>query len=83
VRYRTSSPNSEGRDPGPEEGAPAAKEARGLRYALVAAVAVALLLAVLTLRDTLDLSTFPSLILITTLMRLALNVSSTRLIRPS
>jgi flagellar biosynthesis protein FlhA len=43
-------------------------------------VALVILLAVLTLRDTLDLSTFPSLILITTLMRLALNVSSTRLI---
>jgi type III secretion system FlhB-like substrate exporter len=44
------------------------------------AFALLILLAVLTLRDTLDLSTFPSLILITTLMRLALNVSSTRLI---
>ena len=44
------------------------------------AFALVILLAVLTLRDTLDLSTFPSLILITTLMRLALNVSSTRLI---
>ncbi|MTV27327.1 FHIPEP family type III secretion protein [Nitriliruptoraceae bacterium ZYF776] len=44
------------------------------------AFAVLILLAVLALRDTLDLSTFPSLILITTLMRLALNVSSTRLI---
>jgi flagellar biosynthesis protein FlhA len=44
------------------------------------AFALLVLLAVLTLRDTLDLSTFPSLILITTLMRLALNVSSTRLI---
>ena len=44
------------------------------------AFALMVLLAVLTLRDTLDLSTFPSLILITTLMRLALNVSSTRLI---
>ncbi|MFP4634925.1 MAG: flagellar biosynthesis protein FlhA [Nitriliruptoraceae bacterium] len=44
------------------------------------AFALLILLAVLTLRDTLDLSAFPSLILITTLMRLALNVSSTRLI---
>lgn len=44
------------------------------------AFALLILLAVLTLRDTLDLSTFPSLILISTLMRLALNVSSTRLI---
>jgi flagellar biosynthesis protein FlhA len=44
------------------------------------AFALLILLAVLTLRDTLDLSSFPSLILITTLMRLALNVSSTRLI---
>ena len=44
------------------------------------AFALLVLLAVLTLRDTLDLSTFPSLILMATLMRLALNVSSTRLI---
>ena len=44
------------------------------------AFALLIMLAVLTLRDTLDLSVFPSLILITTLMRLALNVSSTRLI---
>jgi flagellar biosynthesis protein FlhA len=44
------------------------------------AFALLILLAVLTLRDTLDLSSFPSLILLTTLMRLALNVSSTRLI---
>ena len=44
------------------------------------AFALLILLAVLTLKDTLDLSALPSLILITTLMRLALNVSSTRLI---
>ncbi len=44
------------------------------------AISVLILLAVITLRDTLDLSAFPSLILITTLVRLALNVSSTRLI---
>jgi flagellar biosynthesis protein FlhA len=44
------------------------------------AFALLILLAVLTLRDTLDLSALPSLLLITTLMRLALNVSSTRLI---
>ncbi len=43
-------------------------------------LAVVVVLAVLTLRDTLDLSAFPSLLLIATLMRLALNVSSTRLI---
>lgn len=51
-----------------------------LLLAVNLAFALVILLAVLTLRDTLDLSTFPSLILITTLMRLALNVSSTRLI---
>jgi flagellar biosynthesis protein FlhA len=51
-----------------------------LLLAVNLAFALLILLAVLTLRDTLDLSTFPSLILITTLMRLALNVSSTRLI---
>jgi flagellar biosynthesis protein FlhA len=44
------------------------------------AFAILIMLAVLTMRDTLQLSAFPSLILITTLMRLALNVSSTRLI---
>jgi flagellar biosynthesis protein FlhA len=44
------------------------------------AFAILIMLAVLTMRDTLQLSSFPSLILITTLMRLALNVSSTRLI---
>ena len=43
-------------------------------------LAVVVVLTVLTLRDTLDLSVFPSLLLITTLLRLALNVSSTRLI---
>ena len=44
------------------------------------AFALLILLSVVLLHDTLELSTFPSLILITTLMRLALNVSSTRLI---
>ena len=48
--------------------------------ALNLAFAILIMLAVLTMRDTLQLSSFPSLILITTLMRLALNVSSTRLI---
>ena len=43
-------------------------------------LAVVVVLAVLTLRDTLELSAFPSLLLIATLLRLALNVSSTRLI---
>jgi len=43
-------------------------------------LAVVILLAVLTLRDSVDFSVFPSLLLITTLLRLALNVSSTRLI---
>ncbi len=44
------------------------------------AFAVVILLTVLTLRDALELSAFPSLLLVTTLMRLGLNVSSTRLI---
>ena len=43
-------------------------------------VAIVLLLTVMNLRDTLDLSVFPSLLLMTTLVRLALNVSSTRLV---
>ena len=43
-------------------------------------LAVVVMLAVLTLEDTLELSGFPSLILMTTILRLALNVSSTRLI---
>jgi flagellar biosynthesis protein FlhA len=43
-------------------------------------LAILVLLAVLTLRDSLDFSVFPSLLLMTTLLRLALNVSSTRLI---
>ncbi|WP_211262657.1 flagellar biosynthesis protein FlhA [Nitriliruptor alkaliphilus] len=51
-----------------------------LLLALNLAFAILIMLAVLTMRDTLQLSSFPSLILITTLMRLALNVSSTRLI---
>ncbi|GGI06731.1 flagellar biosynthesis protein FlhA [Egicoccus halophilus] len=51
-----------------------------LMLALNLAFALLILLSVLTLRDTLALSSFPSLILLTTLMRLALNVSSTRLI---
>ncbi|MCP3974770.1 MAG: FHIPEP family type III secretion protein [bacterium] len=38
------------------------------------------LLTVIMLKDTLDLSVFPSLLLVATLARLALNVSSTRLI---
>jgi flagellar biosynthesis protein FlhA len=44
------------------------------------ALSVVILLSVLTLRDTLELSVFPSLLLMTTLLRLGLNVSSTRLI---
>ena len=43
-------------------------------------IAVLVLLTVLSLRDSMELSVFPSLLLITTLLRLALNVSSTRLI---
>ncbi len=43
-------------------------------------IAVLLLLVAMYLRDGLQLSAFPTLLLITTLYRLALNVSSTRLI---
>ncbi|MEX0836605.1 MAG: flagellar biosynthesis protein FlhA, partial [Nitriliruptor sp.] len=43
-------------------------------------VAIVILLVVMNLRDTLQLSVFPSLLLMTTLIRLALNVSSTRLV---
>jgi flagellar biosynthesis protein FlhA len=43
-------------------------------------LAIVVLLSVLLLRDSLELSVFPSLLLMTTLARLALNVSSTRLI---
>src|SRR4051812_12406629 len=42
--------------------------------------AVAILLVVLYARDAISIATFPTLLLITTLFRLALNVSSTRLI---
>jgi type III secretion protein V len=44
------------------------------------AIAVLLLLVALHLRDGLALSVFPTLLLVTTLYRLALNISSTRLI---
>jgi flagellar biosynthesis protein FlhA len=43
-------------------------------------IGVLILLAVLYLRDTLDFAVFPSVLLMATLLRLALNVSSTRLI---
>jgi flagellar biosynthesis protein FlhA len=43
-------------------------------------IAVLVLLAVLYLKDTLDFAVFPSVLLMATLLRLALNVSSTRLI---
>jgi flagellar biosynthesis protein FlhA len=43
-------------------------------------VAIVILLTVMKLEDTLQLSVFPSLLLMTTLVRLALNVSSTRLV---
>ena len=43
-------------------------------------LAILIVLAVISLRDSLDLSVFPSLLLMTTLLRLALNVSTTRLI---
>ncbi len=51
-----------------------------LFLALNIAMAVLLLLTVITLNDTLELSIFPALLLVMTLARLALNVSSTRLI---
>ena len=41
---------------------------------------ILILLSVLLLKDSLDFSVFPSLLLVTTMLRLALNVSSTRLI---
>ncbi len=43
-------------------------------------ISVLVLLGVILLSDSLDFSVFPSLLLVTTLTRLALNVSSTRLI---
>src|SRR5436309_11690140 len=43
-------------------------------------IAVMILLGTIFLQDVLDMSVFPSLLLVTTLTRLALNVSSTRLI---
>ena len=43
-------------------------------------LSILILLSVIMLQDTLDMSVFPSLLLIATLGRLALNVSSTRLI---
>jgi len=48
--------------------------------ALNIAMAVLLLITVIMLDDSLDLSIFPALLLVMTLVRLALNVSSTRLI---
>ncbi len=48
--------------------------------ALNISVAVLVLLGVVLLTDSLEFSVFPSLLLVSTLMRLALNVSSTRLI---
>ncbi len=43
-------------------------------------LAISILIIVLSIRQPVDLSTFPSLLLITTFYRLALNVASTRLI---
>jgi flagellar biosynthesis protein FlhA len=48
--------------------------------ALNITIAVLVMLAVLLLEDQLELSAFPSILLMTTVFRLALNVSSTRLI---
>lgn len=47
--------------------------------ALNLAAAASLLVAALTVRDALAVTSFPTLLLVTTLLRLALNVSSTRL----
>src|SRR5262249_10925915 len=44
------------------------------------AAAVAILLVVLSVPDAIGIATFPTLLLLTTLFRLALNVASTRLI---
>jgi len=41
---------------------------------------ILILMSVLLLKDSLDFSVFPSMLLVTTMLRLALNVSSTRLI---
>lgn len=43
------------------------------------ATSVALLVAAITVKDALEVTSFPTLLLVTTLFRLALNVSSTRL----
>ncbi|HSK97474.1 MAG TPA: flagellar biosynthesis protein FlhA [Euzebyales bacterium] len=48
--------------------------------ALNIALAVLILLSVISISDSMDLSVFPSLILLSTLLRLSLNVSSTRLV---
>lgn len=48
--------------------------------ALVMAASVVVLLVALRMRDPLELSIFPSLLLLITLLRLALNISTTRLI---
>ncbi|HYO73570.1 MAG TPA: FHIPEP family type III secretion protein, partial [Archangium sp.] len=50
-----------------------------LGLAINLAAAVALLVAALYARDALKVTSFPTLLLFTTLFRLALNVSSTRL----
>jgi flagellar biosynthesis protein FlhA len=51
-----------------------------LLLALNLTTAVVVILTALTARRALDFSVFPALLLVTTLMRLALNISSTRLI---
>ena len=48
--------------------------------ALNLSVSIVILLVAVTARKALDFSVFPALLLVTTLMRLALNISSTRLI---
>ena len=51
-----------------------------LFLAMNIALAVLVLLSVVTLKDSLDFSIFPALLLVMTLVRLSLNVSTTRLI---
>ncbi len=59
---------------------PLPKALLDLLLALNLTVALVVLLTAITARRALDFSVFPALLLVTTLMRLALNISSTRLI---
>ncbi len=59
---------------------PLPKALLDLLLALNLAASLVILLTALTAQRALDFSVFPALLLVTTLMRLALNISSTRLI---